>query len=431
MKLILSQPLIIQLICLIGCAFQTYTITIEYLQFKTRSDATFEHPTFIELPAIDIRVPIAPMINKTELCSRYSTQMSGWDIVLAKYDPSRNESGTVKSECSSSDKLPIFYGRFLHDFLTVRDIHELIPDPEEIIHSIEWRYIYEQGFEANKVRKNLKRSNYCRTSKYFNSRSIFIRVSCKNGTDLFRSKFNRLIDDAIYFEMKLKIGHPFSVKFNDHNKLPEIADGSYHTPDSKMFYIKYSKIVTKSLPYPYETLCQNYDKMAELHECVSRNTTNSKFPYLQKDVLSEWNTRPENCHFKYESLSKIEDSCNEKVDSPECDQISYSLITEKERSVGHATEVFPADHPYSLILIPPTDPILSIIAYPLFSFVEYLIFVGSISGLWFGFSIFHQLVKCPKVDICPYSRKAKKSEANVKDGKWSRSLRENFTNNHH
>uniref|UniRef100_T1KT37 Uncharacterized protein n=1 Tax=Tetranychus urticae TaxID=32264 RepID=T1KT37_TETUR len=392
MRIILAKFSFVNLICTIGCFLQIYDITRRFLQFKVRSDVSYKYSNVIELPAIDLMIPLATAINFTKIFNLKTEMMISICKSMVKTNSENFTLKQIIESCENDFKNgPIMSSFALCSFITIEDIEKSADDPRDNILAIIW------GQSSQDI---LKES--CQLSRYFSGYAIYVRISCLQNS----KPFNMSMDTAtmsmkIFGALHNTLRSYYGLRFADPSSLPEPDFTSYFIIDHKLgeFPVaaaSYTKTITKSLRNPYETECQYYDKVKSMFECLLNSSLKQKNPFLVPTMVYEWGKYPSNLGFKPttdldgnyndEIPDEILKHCTQKFYANECEKVAYRV--EGKIYPGKTKNVFGI-----ILLEPPRTPTMYLKAYPKLQWSEYLIFVGSILGIWFGFSVSDQLIK--------------------------------------
>uniref|UniRef100_T1JUF7 Uncharacterized protein n=1 Tax=Tetranychus urticae TaxID=32264 RepID=T1JUF7_TETUR len=393
---------IIDLFCFIGCSIQIYHVTCIYLKFKVRHEVTYDYADQVELPTIDIIIPMAMTINLTELFIRYPQQMTRLCKRLFLDDVSyTNENFSV---CSIAAKKVAFLASVdLASFIKVKDIKELTIDPREQIVTI-------GSLNSGEI------TDECTMKRYYSGIAIFLRIVCTKQDSLITTNTNIISSyegniAAIYHSF----GPYFGIRFTSQLDMPEYELSKYFMVTQKspqhvaVAWVRYEKMVSHSLPYPYETNCRYYDRLKALSNCVLNYTLHSGG--LMRFIINEWHSQPQHLGFvslfnheyeyEYEEEGDEDNNDDEKVDDEKlkigvenCVQQSIASDCEKTSYliVGRISSEQVPDPRGLIVIEQPVTPIMYFNANPELQLSEYLIFVGSIIATWFGYSIFDRLM---------------------------------------
>uniref|UniRef100_T1K3X8 Uncharacterized protein n=1 Tax=Tetranychus urticae TaxID=32264 RepID=T1K3X8_TETUR len=374
MKMIRAK--LVYLFCIIGLSIQIYHLTCNYLKFKVRHEVTYDYADQVELPTIDIIIPMVVTINLAELFIRYPEQMTE----LCKMHMNERANVTIDnyfSECANEvKKIASMASQNLASFIKVKDINELTVDPRKQIDYIQIANAYVPA-EQWKMKR------------YFNGWAIFLRISCTKQATLIANNINIV---RSYEEKIAILGHSFGpyfgIRFTSQFDMPVSATSAYfmiiQKADKKLSaWVRYEKMVSSSLPNPYETKCRHYNKLKTLSDCKVKKSFHERF--LMKDIVNEWGSQPEYFGFVGDpsKIEEIKSHCAES--SIECEKTTYTTDGEiNSEKVKHTSG--------QIFIKKPVTPTMYLIVHPESLLSQYLIFVGIIIGTWFGFSVFDRLI---------------------------------------
>uniref|UniRef100_T1K3Y2 Uncharacterized protein n=1 Tax=Tetranychus urticae TaxID=32264 RepID=T1K3Y2_TETUR len=364
------------LLCFTGFSIQIYHLTCNYLRFKVQHEVTYDYADQVELPTVDIIIPMVMTINLTELFTRYPEQMAN----LCKKVNLDNVDYTIEnfnSGCAHEVKKVAFLAS--HDlalFIKVKDINELTIDPREQIDFIQ---IANANFTTDQ----------CKMTRYYNGWAIFLRISCAEKAVLITDSINIV---SSYEGNIATIGHSFGsyfgIRFTSQFDIPVFTMSAYFMIIQKAdklatVWVRYEKIVSRSLPYPYETNCRFHQELRVLSDCKVKQSFHKE--YLLKSIVNEWGSQPDHLGFNNEppKVAEIKGYCFESR-ILDCEKTTYLIDGEVDlERVNHASGL--------IFIEKPVTPTTYFNVHPELLLSQYLIFVGSIIGTWFAFSIFDNL----------------------------------------
>uniref|UniRef100_T1JUF6 Uncharacterized protein n=1 Tax=Tetranychus urticae TaxID=32264 RepID=T1JUF6_TETUR len=392
---------IIGLFCLIGCIYQIYDMTQFYLQFKVRRDVAYDYAPYIEMPAIDITVPMAIAMNLTKLFAVYPEEMNSLCAQLNASDAGLNyTTEDFQEKCEvSMQKAPIVFSFRLVSFIKVKDIKEFSGDLNEQVNQISFA----------------KFGNYtdlCNSTRYYNGVAIFIRLICLNGTKPLSVHTNHVtLNEGVVAQLTHTFGTHFGIRFSNQTDLPVFEQGKYHiiTRESGSFpfsSISFVKTVMSSLEYPYETNCRYYNKAKSIAKCMTEYSLGQPTPYLFKTLTYEWDQHPDHLGFLRKIDQPEDDEITDRDDSEDEDGYSTDLEMQEYYAIINCTEQAAAtecEKTHYLVEGENSDQTKSelgliniefsrkanlyLSVHPVLPWSEYVIFIGSILGIWFGISI--------------------------------------------
>uniref|UniRef100_T1K3W9 Uncharacterized protein n=1 Tax=Tetranychus urticae TaxID=32264 RepID=T1K3W9_TETUR len=384
---------IIAFVCLIGCLHQIYAITKSYLQFKVRHDVAYDYPTFIELPAIDIMVPMFMAINWTKVLADQPEMQDYCAKLKVKYEQSNYTIDNRNEKCEE-----YIYLMFLEKFPFVTF--------DDLPYKIDVKKIKEDTFDLTKrVDKQFAASSeplylHCETTCYYNGLAIFMRIFFLNGTKPFSVSTN-FVSLALGIVASFDCSFPiqFGIRFSDPADLPSYDSSKYFMITSVLgsfpvVTISSVKTVMNSLEYPYETNCRHYNKGKSISKCMDKYTLGQSTPYLDKYSVHEWDEHPSYLGFsdpRNESEKVIHDeldafiNCNQEAAATECEKTIYLV----EGKILDET----IDNRSTIVIVPSLNLNMNRSVHPVLPWDEYVIYIGRIVGFWFGISMYNLIFK--------------------------------------
>uniref|UniRef100_T1K3W8 Uncharacterized protein n=1 Tax=Tetranychus urticae TaxID=32264 RepID=T1K3W8_TETUR len=390
---------IIGLFCLTGCFYQIYDITKSYLQFKVRHDVAYDYSTSIELPAIDIMVPMPMALNYSIILATNPEEMN---LICAqlnkKYKELNYKIDDSHGRCEDAIPLsilakdPIAFSLNVSANITVQDIHLASIDLEHQVIEIFVPFFGSLNHE------------HCKTTRYYNGLAIFMRIFCLNGTKPFSVNTNFVSRNLGYsYFLRYSFGIHFGIRLSDPADLPIFERNKYfmitREPGSfPVVTISSVKTVMSSLEYPYETNCRYYNKDKSISKCMAEYTLSQSTPYLFKTAIYEWNEHPSHLGFNGDNNdnqrndgNKVNQgeldafiNCNQQAAATQCEKTEYLLegkISDQEME-------------YGLILFKPSwKANINLSVHPILPWDQYVILIGSIVGIWFGVSMLDYMLK--------------------------------------
>uniref|UniRef100_T1K3Y4 Uncharacterized protein n=1 Tax=Tetranychus urticae TaxID=32264 RepID=T1K3Y4_TETUR len=391
--------MIIGLFCLIGCLYQIYDITELYLQFKVRRDVAYEYATYIEMPAIDITVPLVMHMNLNKLLAVYPEEMNSICSRLNITDKRLHyttDTFSVKfyETCFAHFKqAPIVFSHELAKFIKVKDVRDF-----SLLH-----LAYDLNVFITSVGHFTKRD--CTSSFYYSGVAFFVRCSFLNGTKPFSVNTNFVsLNEGVLLVIDYEIGPYFGIRFSDHNDLPVYDMSKYFmithkTGFSTISSISFVKTVMSSLEYPYETNCRHYNKAESISKCMTEYSLGQSTPYLIDTLVYKWSEHPDFLSFNpgkghqrvdgkvigrndehYTSIN-----CAQHETATECEKTVYLVEGRSwSEALGKSGQIY-VEHTWKANIYLSVHPVLP--------WSEYVIFIGSILGIWFGISIHDYIFK--------------------------------------
>uniref|UniRef100_T1K0E8 Uncharacterized protein n=1 Tax=Tetranychus urticae TaxID=32264 RepID=T1K0E8_TETUR len=390
----------VKFFCVIGCAAQLLNATGNYLAFKVRNEVSFKYPDCIELPEIDISLPLASVLNISRLYERYPKQMAEVCSYLHEdddqFDASKITADSYPILCSWVLKNARQSSNRIAEFITVKDIEELSFDARTQIHGL-W---IQHDNDNNVLNK------YCSLKRFFSSNSFHIRISCLNNSKPLQIEAQNLFASGTSFiSVGNMINAKYGFKLSSFNSNIEPNPIYYTTipyrEDGLVFsIIQYRKIVTSLLEYPYETNCIDYDRDSALADCINNRLLAMKPPSLYHAAVFPFGKYSGALPFINDQSKALPvyKACYETFRLPQCQKVEYE--TKQEILTDEVSQS------YSVLVIQASKfpgTIYSSKSHQIFS--EYIIFVGSILSMWFGVSIIDRLTISMVTGIKIYRQK--------------------------
>ncbi|XP_053210158.1 uncharacterized protein LOC128393950 [Panonychus citri] len=378
--------------CSIGCLIQLYSVSHQFINFRVRNEVAFDYPPRVELPAIDIMIPMAIAINMTELFKRHPYQVISLCRFLQFNQSIIITADNLNEKCPQLSEAPVIISNHLANILTVEDIEYLTKGMDKMINGL---ILTETGSELIVEKR-------CKVDQFFTSTAIYLRIACQNQSNPFTIDARKYLINGNHFAILVhSLGSYFGIRFTSPKSPCEISQNRYfmviqETGTIVMTTVRYKKTVSDSLRWPYETSCQNYNKPSALWKCIlTRSTKRKTDPYIPNNVLVEYQKYPG--HLTFSNKNEEMTQCANVIDRPECETIVY----ETEGNVNQEKFVYDGGYIY---LEAPLDPTVYYKTYPAFPVSDYIIFVGSILGIWFGVSISERLSKGIKLSTTKTTR---------------------------
>uniref|UniRef100_T1L1K8 Uncharacterized protein n=1 Tax=Tetranychus urticae TaxID=32264 RepID=T1L1K8_TETUR len=384
---------IIGLFCIIGCVYQIYGITKSYLKFKVRHDVAYDYSTSIELPAIDIMVPMFVAINWTKVLAHHPEMHDYCEKLKVKYEQSNFTIDNRNVKCKEYIYL-MFLEKF--PFVTFDDLPYRVDVKKIKEDTVDIRTCITKLIVASYEYKDIG----CKVTRYYNGLAIFMRIFCLNGTKPSSVDTNTVsLNEGIvaYFYYCLPV--QFGIRFSDSADFPSYDQSKYFMITSKPGSFPYStinfaKTVMSSLEYPYETNCRHYNKDKSISQCMDKYTLSQSPPYLDKYSVHEWDehinhlgfSNPHNegekvCQDELDAFNK----CNQQAAATECKKTIYLVEGKFSDEVVGSNSI--------IIIVPSLNLNTYHSVHPVLPWDEYVIYIGRIVGFWFGVSMYDLILK--------------------------------------
>lgn len=357
-----------------------------YFQFATATDILISLPDKIDIPDFSF-------------CVRYTDVFD-----LKSFEPSASENPSEKPTDSNDEDI-----RALQKKVTIEDIFKYTPNVEEL-----WiRCLSRKVRDYNVISTN---SSECNTlfkiRKFYVQEYIcynFHQTKSENATYEFRNIAFSLAFPGVFYGILLQNNGSFgkaeycrAVIHSTHG-LPtdslSLSPGFYRKWDHEKkqakynnFQVSYYQLFKKLMRYPFQTNCRDYDSegLSNQNDCVNSCMNVSTVKIFNKIPFSIFQAHPiplqhintgdlENDTFA-DLLMKVEDDCFGQCQQLDCDD-SYTLsqILKEEKANG--------GEGLSFMVNAPRQPSFTVSHRPLMPVTDYLVYVLSCFGTWFGLSV--------------------------------------------
>uniref|UniRef100_T1K3X1 Uncharacterized protein n=1 Tax=Tetranychus urticae TaxID=32264 RepID=T1K3X1_TETUR len=383
------------LFCLIGCLYQIYGITKSYLQFKVRHDVAYDYSFYVELPAIDIMVPMPMAMDWTKVLANQPEMQDYCEKLKVKYEGSNYTIDDRNRNCEEYiylmflEKVPFVTSDDLPYKMNVKKIRDDTVDLTKLVKPafLSWSHPVT--------------NRDCEFVRYHNGLAIFMRIFCHNGSRPFLINNNLvLINKGVVAGISYAFGLHFGIRFSDPADLPEYDQSKYLMITRKpglfpIVKISFVKTVMSSLEYPYETNCRHYNKAKSLSKCMDKYTLSQYPPYLDKFSVRGWNehrsylgfsdSRNEGEKVSHDELDAFI-RCNQQATATECKKTDYLVE-------GKFSDEAVLGRRGAILIVPSLNLNMYRSAHPVLPWDEYVIYIGSIVGFWFGISMYDPIFK--------------------------------------
>lgn len=298
--------------------------------------------------------------------------------------------------------------RYLLFTTTVKQIFTFAPQVDEVIENCAFKK--PASYALNEADASDCQTKYFNTTVYYVLEYVCYRIDYRASEDqfdyfkqansptnpgmLYEVTFGKRFDTYKYVKVVAHSSTSFPLKglsmvpFFDRNEYGGFkAEGK----GSRKYYVNYFVLTQKRLPPPYLTMCTNYTAetknvktQAECHQTcakeMSRKTGLNKTPF--GSIETEW---VEMGHMSYNDilnesvvavLPKLKEECDQACRSPDCDEVTYFTRTFDESNDKLAVKV-------SI----PSEPSFQIEYKPILSFIEFMVYILSCFGTWFGLAV--------------------------------------------
>lgn len=364
------------LLCTLGFIFQTSSLASTYFEYNTTSSVGIAMPDLLDSPDVS-------------LCIRYA------DIITDK---------SLRTYDRTQGKRKVKELRSLQDKLTLKDIFNKTPSSKNIL--LECLYRSPRSFNVHQGTSHECQKIFS-TEKYIFGEYIcfhYSQIIQTNETFYFGTLAFSLVYSSLFYALvldKKQIDSADYCKIIIHGRdsLPydsiayPIAFSREITDNDKYysFVTTYSKITIQSLPPPYATLCRSYSlfhqsKRSCINECIKVNSLRvfNKVPFSGIEV------KP--LPLKHISFSDLQNvtfarlfeqisySCRSECKQISCLDENYLSTLYKEQSTVGLDGL-------TLNIMAPSSPSTTILHRPFMSVPEFLLFISSLLGIWYGISM--------------------------------------------
>ena len=381
------------IVCLAGFAVQFIAVSHLYFKYQTQTEVVVSVASILTVPRLSV-------------CWRYV------DILDIR---------RLKKNRGIHVRLPLVGSKPVSDFqskLVVKDIFEYSPTSDEIYEKCLIRH--PGTYFVNRFTKEQCRNNF-NISRYYHRE--FICYKFKPG--LFDTQFSineyayapeyfNMMFSIIFNRQVLKESDYFTAYVHDKDTVDLLDSGqsrmwlrvykNLHLAEESIS-LSYSTVQTVKLPPPYDTRCMESidsasSKVKIEFECIDKKTVKLMNKTLFSNINMDENSTARIMTVEdlknstiASQLKEIKKSCTLEYDS--CNlSFTYSkayLIPEQELTVS---------------LYVPSDPIITIRHVSRMILVEYLVYLSTCFGTWFGISIFAFLTNSSKLGMRVWNRTA-------------------------
>jgi len=372
-------------LCLIGLIVHVVQISSEYFGYKSTTTVRLDIPKDVAIPSLSV-------------CWRYAD--------LLDTEALRKINVTLPAIDFTNDETVAFTIRTIQSSLTVEQIFGYTPDSSTIFNQCLVR-------KPDEYDVRFLKPTDCRTmfniTKFYLQEYICYRSKLHaNGTYNYQTTGSALAFPGMAFEISFRLDlfgknqivvpvieapdkYPqTSMYFGPEMRRFDTIDQS--TPNN-YFYLSYLFIDNKRLPAPYETKCVDYGIDRNQYDCNKACVVmatlqkwnrlpftelireNESFP-IDKQLIHNWDFNSSS--FK-QDLSIIESTCGDKCKNIDCET---RVFMTQAKYIGKRTE----NIAFRVNL--PSNSNFHVLYLPMMLFYEYLTYVLSSLGIWFGVSVF-------------------------------------------
>ena len=388
--------LLIVLVCLAGLLYQITDVSTLYFNFFTRSEITINTPFIVSAPYLSLCFRYRDIINFTRVTSdgRFTNQ-----TFKRPFDPTSNES------------------IYFESFFTVQNIFDLTPNSSEFFGESDryrlpngsiGRYscIYRQpgSFIANHFTKEECRQIFS-FEKYiqrdFMCYHVFVEADRGKNYDITHASFAKewfglmfqIILNPVTFRhatyATVFVHESRSNRLSDStltNVLNRAFSGHNLSPGDEI-KVSYYSSSSKKLPPPYDTKCTN---VSERYNTSHGSGTELILDCVNKfvmDTISHVSPLGQ-CYDTYDlNLARLSTDYDAEIFERAFNVCHINEYSCEYTSISTKAVLVPSDY-FKVSLYWPQDTINQVTSKPRMELVEYLLFMASSVGFWFGFSLF-------------------------------------------
>lgn len=354
--------------CLVGFVFQSKEVCNEYFKYKTFTSTKMTIPTDLSTPALSVCHIYPLIVNKTDYLKYGFPKDGGYSDI--------------------------------HGKLTIKSIFDLTADGYDTIQTCARRrdgmWIFDWGGDMNHCTAEIV------VTKYYMQEFICYMYSFRNMTTLNVRKLAHALNyqNTAYILILHDIPASPTVYTFAHpaTELPllsrnfgkqidrQITLSGNHRPNKVFVTFRENKI--NRLPSPYVTKCTSDDKKAK--EKCTRLCLIEGMKVINRFPHTEMTTEPvdlrhvtfEDLHTKntYDTINSVHRQCNAKCHRDSCH--SYFTTT----NVHLHSEPDGLTHRLEFRVLIPDSPLIEITYKASVSLLDFLVYMCSSFGMWFGLS---------------------------------------------
>uniref|UniRef100_T1JW48 Uncharacterized protein n=1 Tax=Tetranychus urticae TaxID=32264 RepID=T1JW48_TETUR len=371
--------------CFIGCTVHLGYEVNHYLEFPVRSQVTIEFPGTMEIPDIDIHLPLIKVLDLNELFNRYPVELKSICKKLGRYSSKDDLDKDFRSRCLQLFET-VAMQVYLTDLLTVGDIEQLTANSSSLISNVELHR------EFTDIPNGTVRPS-CKIERHFSGMGLFLRVACRNGSQILSKTISTSSEKnqcllCIHYKMKYSFGFRFvshaDVISSRYSKYQPVHERS----GERVISISHlQRTIANSLEWPYQTNCRNYHKSRVLQDCLQSKLSNLTEPVIYSEFVSPFGHYPS--HYKFVrptnqiNVKQAFEKCFQLIETQQCHSVWYKTI--------NSVYVVKEDAHSVICLEPQTEYDVVFTSYPEITFSDLLIYSSSILGIWFGISVYGKL----------------------------------------
>lgn len=288
------------------------------------------------------------------------------------------------------------FEKFNVNNVTVEQIFKLTPEFDEVIVSCEVRNVASFLIQSTNASKCIELFNF---DRFFLTNYICYRLTLKNtasfDTEIIGNAIESLgvvyklniLRSSLVFNRCMFISFHGSYPYYSRKLTQDITseiDGKTKIPLFNRFIIRYKLYVTSLLPVPYDTMCvdsHDYFNSIAYEKCLSH-------------ALGKYNRIPFQTIIRHPSDLKpftIDDLNNRTLnDAVQMAQIKCHRLNRGKKcsynfSITQVTQDMSSHDHLEIINSIPIDPTVVIETDPRIDLCEFILYILSILGIWFGF----------------------------------------------
>lgn len=364
------------ILCIVGCSYQVQNVVLSYFSYSTVTRSKYYSPETISYPDL-------------HYCFLYLEDVIDWDAIIKKY-------GRMFSYNNYYERIK------WQDVLTVKDIFDFTADLdiEECVIRDETGHIA--------IVANGTQCNYFNISKYVQQQSICFRISVKKQSSM---SFAAIHSSINYERLMFEIWYGGKLSLTLKNR-PTLSGGFFpfisraYTPtyykgmnEDIGVHVSCQSFNNNFLGYPYDLfVCPPDGRPSTYFSCFDACLTKQTMSHWNRKPFSPFYTKPENVKLishrmvQNESIARLiakwSKSCHNYCIERPC-KYSYCITLGMARllkDIKRASYIRVESNPYPNIYI---NYVASL------PFLDFIIYVFSSLGTWFGFVI----IQCNPIAI--------------------------------
>ena len=378
--------------CMGLCLYQISKICEMYFSYKTTISMSYENISQISLPALSICVDKSFLLKP-----KYLTQL-GFTESDQRLVQNWRKIGLFLANMTIKEQ---FNAMFSKDYIFQNSCHTLPPRAFESTEGSE-RYINCENVSPIKISMNI----------YWMCFTLFSQTEGESDDryviDYSQYKFQDFSDEVIYMNINEKIQNAFVFLHSRKESLwkysPNINGVSWSLSKDFTSFIIYKKILTHSLPLPFNTNCYDYanDGYISGTHCIAL----CRLKHWKQFLGDQWpgyyftsnQTSDQYMADIYEVFFGSENKTIDKEIGIKCAKECKSMTNCYQETYDVKFVKYHYSFKYVWIrILPPYYPDQIIRHSPKMIFEEFVCLIGSLIGLYFGFSLMMLFDVCLKI----------------------------------